>query len=167
MIDESIMAQQESVNRALKSQANQLRRVTDTDYQIKIFFNQVMNEHLPTRPLSEVKQFIEKLDAQHPNAFKWLFWDENADILPITSHLILDHIDIWQAFVKMQQYHYRSLEEEGVSSMSEEQYKNKFLQNMYIVQKLMGFELKIEHLIVNYGWPFYAKWLGERAIFIF
>ncbi len=101
MIEEQYLAKREAVAHELRHQIADLGGTSSANYQIEDFLSVLVEDKKICRQKPEViKDFIEKADKAYPGAFKWIFLDENYDILPVKSPCIVEVPRYWQRCLK-------------------------------------------------------------------
>lgn len=87
---EDYLAEIQKVKDELELQNAKIEKFAQVKYQINDFLkNIVLNNRLAKHSPSQITSFLERLDNKYPNAFKWLIWDENGNLLPIFGKTIL------------------------------------------------------------------------------
>ena len=101
MIEEQYLAKRETIAHELRHQIADLGGTSSEDYQIEDFLSVLVEDKKICRQKPEViKDFIEKADKAYPGAFKWIFLDENYDVLPVKSPCIVEVPRYWQRCLK-------------------------------------------------------------------
>ena len=166
MIEEQYNATRELISHDLKQQVANIETTSSTIYQIKDFFTSLLDDKKICRQKPEViKDFIEKTDKNYPNAFKWIFLDENFNDLKINSRCILQtSLKLWKICLKGGLYFYyinTGFQPDGYQPVIKEYHDKRAL-----FQKLTGDTAKPEHIFENKNSVILTKWLGKKCYII-
>ena len=161
MIEEQYLAKKESVVHELRQQIARLEKTSTAEYQIQEFLKVLIEDKKICRQKPEVlKDFIEKAEKTYPNAFKWIFLDENYDILPIHSSRIVEGSKFWQKSLKGGIRLISNLNYDYKIDDSDSAIKN-YTESKSIMQKFLGSETKSEHVFEKNNSVIKAKWLKK------
>ena len=166
MIEEQFLAKRESIAHDLRQQIATLEYTSTEEYQIKDFLNVLIKDKKICRQKPEViKEFIEKTDKFYPGAFKWIFLDENYQILPVNSSRIVEGARSWQKCIKGGIYISSNIKCDyrfDDYAKSREDYMN----SREIMQKFMGNGDKPEHIFENNNEVIKTKWLKKNCFIV-
>ena len=167
---EDYLAEIQKVKDELELQNAKIEKFAQVKYQINDFLkNIVLNNRLAKHSPSQITSFLERLDNKYPNAFKWLIWDENGNLLPIFGKTILPGRKSWTLLIKT---FIEKLKTVSVPSnlLKKQVFDPEFEKAMANIQKTMGGLIKAEHLNyarenpIDFYWfgkPCYALWVVE------
>lgn len=167
---EDYLAEIQKVKDELELQNAKIEKFAQVKYQINDFLkNIVLNNRLAKHSPSQITSFLERLDNKYPNAFKWLIWDENGNLLPIFGKTILPGRKSWTLLIKT---FVEKLKTVSVPSnlLKKQAFNPEFEKAMANIQKTMGGLIKAEHLNyarenpIDFYWfgkPCYALWVVE------
>lgn len=161
MVEEQYLARRETLKQELDLQSARADMISRQNYQIKDFFRTlVFKKHLCRKSPETIASFIENLDKLYPGAFKWLFWDENGEIIPVRSRLILHGHKAWQVIIKSLMARLSMIN--NPNSLAEDYgFQKQFAHAMGTIQKAMGGLAKVEHLNWARNEPTAMQWLGK------
>ncbi len=161
MIEEQYLARRETMKQELDLQSARADQISRPDYQIKDFFNTLLRKKKLCQQKPEtIAALIENLDRLYPGGFKWLFWDENGEIIPIKSKLILHGHKAWQVVLKSLMSRLNMIN--NPNALTEDYgFQKQFAHAMGTIQKAMGGLAKIEHLNWARNDPTAMQWLGK------
>ncbi len=161
MIEEQYLARRETLKQELDLQSARADMISRQNYQIKDFFRTlIFKKHLCRKSPETIASFIENLDKLYPGAFKWLFWDENGEIIPVRSRLILHGHKAWQVVLKSLMARLSMIN--NPNSLAEDYgFQKQFAHAMGTIQKAMGGLAKVEHLNWARNEPTAMQWLGK------
>lgn len=167
---EDYLAEIQKVKDELELQNAKIEKFAQVKYQINDFLkNIVLNNRLTKHSPSQITNFLERLDNKYPNAFKWLIWDENGNLLPVFGNTILPGRKSWTLLIKT---FIEKLKTVSVPSnlLKKQVFDPEFEKAMANIQKTMGGLIKAEHLNyarenpIDFYWfgkPCYALWVVE------
>lgn len=166
MIEEQYSANVESVSNRLRHQVARVELVSTAEYQLKDFFSTMLKQKLLCRQKPEVlKDFVDRVEKSYPGAFKWLFLDENYDILPVKSKGIVEAGKIWKICLKGGIYVYNKIHNAGGFG-GYEGIMEDYSAGRKMLAKMIGNGQKPEHLFEAPFTTSKSKWLGKNCFVI-
>jgi len=161
MIEEQYLARRETLKQELDLQSARADMISRQNYQIKDFFRTLLfKKKLCQQKPETIAKFIEQLDKIYPGGFKWLFWNENGEIIPVKSKLILHGHKAWQIVLKSLMARLSMIN--NPDALTEDYgFQKQFAHAMGTIQKAMGGLAKIEHLNWARNEPTAMQWLGK------
>ena len=146
MIEEQYHAKSESVSYELRRQIAEIEYTSKAEYQIKDFLEILIKDKKICRQKpEEIKKFIESIDKIYPGAFKWIFIDENYDLLPIKSNNIIEASRYWQYCLKGGIYEYNRFYS-GDTPLDYSKTIDDYKKYRSVIQRMMGNLYKVEHI---------------------
>lgn len=166
MIEEQYTATVDSVSASLRQQIARIQMTTTAEYQIKDFFMTIIKQKLLCRQTPEIiKEFIDSVEKSYPGAFKWLFLDENYEVISIKSKGILEAVRIWRNCLKGGIYIYNRIRD-GNGAADYQEVTNNYYASRPLMQKMMGSGEKPEHIFEHMFSPYKSKWTGKDCYII-
>lgn len=166
MIEEQFQAERELLKQELDLQSARADLVSTPAYQIKDFFQALLlKKKLAQQNPETIRNLIEKIDKLYPDAFKWIFWDENGAIVPVKSRLILHGQKSWAIVLKQMMTHLNILNNPG-GVMEDFDMENQMAMAISVLQKAMGPSAKAEHLNWARNNPTNFSWLNKPCLTI-
>jgi len=161
MIEEQFHAERELIKRALDLQSARADLTASSKYQIKDFFRILLHKKQLSRQKPEViAAIINRLDELYPGAFKWLFWNEKGEIMPIRSKLILHGHRSWAVIFKHLMANLNIISN-PIGAMEDYEMQKQFASALKVIQKAMGPSSKAEHLNWARNFTSDFSWLGK------
>ena len=158
MIEEQYLARRESVVHELRQQIARLEKTSTAEHQIQDFLSILVKDKKICRQKPEViKDFIEKADKAYPDVFKWIFLDENYDVLRINSPFIVEGTKYWQKCLKGGIYVSSNVKDNHIYA-DYEKCINEYLDTVSTMQRFMGSGDKPEHVFENNNKAIKTKW---------
>ncbi len=166
MIEEQFLAEREMLKQELDLQSARADLVSTPQYQIRDFFQTLlMKKKLAQQKPETIRNLIEKIDKLYPDAFKWIFWDENGEVVPIKSRLILHGQKSWATVLKQMMTHLNIINNPS-GAMEDFEMQNQVTMAINVLQKAMGPSAKAEHLNWARSNPTNFSWLGKPCLTI-
>ncbi len=166
MIEEQYQARRETMKQELDLQSARVDLISRQNYQIKDFFRTLMFKKGLCRQNPEtIARVIGRIDELYPGSFKWLFWNEKGEVIPIRSKLILHGQKAWQIVLNNLMSRLNIINNPG--ALTEDYgFQRQFAHAMGTLQKAMGNLAKIEHLNWARNNPIAMQWLGKPCMAI-
>lgn len=166
MIEEQYTATVDTVSANLRRQIARIQMTSTAEYQIKDFFTTIVRQKLLCRQTPEVmSEFIESVEKSYPGAFKWLFLDENYELISVKSKSILEAARIWRNCLKGGIYIYNRIRD-GYGAEDYKEVTNTYYASRPLMQKMMGSGEKPEHIFEQMFTPYKSKWTGKDCYII-
>ena len=166
MIEEQFLAEKDLISNDLRHQISRVELASQAQYQIKDFFTILLRQKQLVRQKPEViKQFIEKANEYYPGAFKWFFFDENFEAMPVKSPYILEGSRFWQPCLKAGIYVYNRLVS-GTVSVDMKTIQEKYTEAKGSMQRMMDPGNKPEHIFEKKNSVVELQWLGKKCYMI-
>lgn len=161
MIDEQYLAKRETIAHELRQQIASLESTSSANFQIEDFLSVLVEDKKICRQKPEViKEFIEKADKAYPGAFKWVFLDENYEVLPVKSSCIIEAPKYWQKCIKGGIYVHANVKNNYKYDDYEEAFSD-YMKAKDRMQVFMGSESKPEHVFEEKNVAVKTKWLKK------
>ena len=166
MIEEQYTATVDTVSANLRRQIARIQMTSTAEYQIKDFFTTIVRQKLLCRQTPEVmSEFVESVEKSYPGAFKWLFLDENYELISVKSKSILEAARIWKNCLKGGIYIYNRIRD-GYGAEDYKEVTNTYYASRPLMQKMMGSGEKPEHIFEQMFTPYKSKWTGKDCYII-
>ncbi|MBR4571466.1 MAG: adenylate/guanylate cyclase domain-containing protein [Candidatus Riflebacteria bacterium] len=166
MIEEQYLAKRESVVHELRQQIARLEKTSKAEHQIQDFLSILVKNKKICRQKPEVlKDFIKKADEAYPGAFKWIFLDENYDVLHINSPFIVEGTRYWQKCLKGGIYVSSNVKDNHIYADYDKTIKE-YLDTISPMQRYMGSGDKPEHIFEKNNNAIKTKWLKKDCYIV-
>ena len=166
MIEEQFLAIKDNISHDLRQQIARLEHTVGPEYHIEDFLDILVKQKKICRQNPKtIKNFIEKVDKFYPDAFKWLFLDENLNLLPVSSNRILEATKCWQPCLKGGFYVSNRLKD-GFKENDYQEVFQKYMNTLNTLQKMMSPKVKVEQIFEYEKKVLKTKWLNRDCYVI-
>jgi len=166
MIEEQYKARLALVQQDLDQQSAKLNLIIKDEYQLKNFFNTLMfDKNLINQSPETIAAVINRIDELYPDAFKWLFLDEQLKTRHIVSRNLIHGRRHWEMLIQNILARISSQKFPDVI-LDDVNYQKRFYMAQSTLQKTMGSATKIEHLYWAKNNPTELRWFGQKCLII-
>jgi hypothetical protein len=164
MIQEQYKAEKDALERRLDLQAAKIPILSDDKYQFKDFFDAFFtNRNLLKISPADIARLIDQIDRLYPDAFKWLFWDQNGKVIQVDSPTIMEGKRSWEVLLANLMKRFNVLGNAQVFS-NPDHFKRRIGYSLGMLQKAMGGEKKVEHVHGARDKVVDSKWFGRDCL---
>jgi class 3 adenylate cyclase len=166
MIVEQYNAQKDILKQKLNRQSAKIPLLAKDAYQFNDFFTTLFREKkLLSRSPKVLATLIDEINRRYPQAFKWIFWDEKADIIPVKSKNIVEGKSAWHGLFLHLMKKFNVLGN-NAALQERKHFKGKMGPSLYILQKALGEDTKVEHLNTARNNPVNAQWFDRKCMIV-
>ncbi|MGM0599391.1 MAG: hypothetical protein ACQETH_06195, partial [Candidatus Rifleibacteriota bacterium] len=166
MVVEQYKAQKDILKQELNRQSAKLPLLAKDAYQFNDFFSTLFREKkLLARSPEVLATLIDEINRRYPKAFKWIFWNEKADIIPVKSKNIVEGKRAWHGLFLHLMSKFNVLGN-NAALKERKHFKGKMGPSLYILQKALGENTKVEHLNSARNNPIDAQWFDRNCMIV-
>lgn len=163
IINENYYADLQKIKDKLELQSIKIEKISQPKYQINDFIkNLIKNNKLMDYTPEQIKNFIERLDAKYPEAFRWRFGNGNGEAIRINSKAVLPGEKTWNVITRNLITNINALSNPNdvFANFKKDKELDEALPNM---QVMMGGNNKLEHLTEALDNAIDFDWQGKKC----
>ncbi|MFZ5951938.1 MAG: adenylate/guanylate cyclase domain-containing protein [Candidatus Rifleibacteriota bacterium] len=164
MINEQYQARKDLLEQQLDLQTARIPILARDDYQFRDFFDSFFTSGklLKSSPKA-IAEVLERIEKVYPGGFRWIFWDRNAQIIPVDSKTILEGKKSWEVLFANLMKRFNVLGNASVFSATDH-FKSRMGYSLGVLQRAIGPDHKVEHLHSAREKVIELKWFGKDCL---